>query len=254
MNGWRVGANLATLANAVLGVGGIVYVLAGNKQWALLLLLGAIGFDGLDGILSRRAGGVPSAFGRVADSVADAVSFGLGPGFLVAVHTDNQPLWAPWGTEALLAGALVSVLALARLVYFTLRSYRLGHFAGASTPQTTLAIALLVLLWDVPGYLGTAPLLFLLGASLLAVLMVVPIPYPKMRRGEPFRLPMTVTAVAAAFAIVPIQFRPAMGSPLGLVAAVSTVVLAIGTIAYYVLGPFSVRAAAEGAGGASGAD
>ena len=105
---WRVGANLATLANGLLGVGAVLYTLAGNKVWALLLIAMAIGFDGLDGILSRRSLRPPSRFGRVADSVADATTFGLAPAVLLAVHTSNGATWAPF------AGATTAV-AIARL-------------------------------------------------------------------------------------------------------------------------------------------
>jgi phosphatidylserine synthase len=238
----RVGANLATLANALLGAGAIVYTLAGNKLWGMLLLSGAIGFDGLDGILSRRAGGPPSRFGRVADSVADTVSFAVGPGVLVAVHTDQQLLWAPYALTATAVGGVVIALAIARLVYFTLRGYRLEHFLGASTPQTTLAIVLLVLLLDVPGYLGHFPLALLLGAVTAAVLMVLPIPYPKMRRGERLRLPMALTSAAAAVALVPVQFRPSPGTFLATLGEAATFLFLVGMLVYYIGGPFSVRA------------
>ena len=89
----RVGANLATLANALLGIGSIAYSIAGNKLWAMFLVTAAIAFDGLDGLLSRRAGVGSSAFGRVADSTADAISFGAAPAVLLAVHTDSVLLW-----------------------------------------------------------------------------------------------------------------------------------------------------------------
>ena len=65
---YRVGANLATLANGLLGVGAIAYTLAGNKLWAMLLVAIAIGFDGLDGLLSRRSPRPSGRFGLVATS------------------------------------------------------------------------------------------------------------------------------------------------------------------------------------------
>ena len=92
---WRVAANLATLANALLGVGAILYVLGGNKLWAMLLIACALGFDGLDGMFSRRSPNPAGLFGRVADSIADGITFGLAPAFLIAVHTSNVGTWQP---------------------------------------------------------------------------------------------------------------------------------------------------------------
>ncbi len=236
----RWAANLATLANALVGLGAIAYTLAGNPLWGMLLIVCGLGFDGLDGYLSRRSGLPPSAFGRVADSVADAVTFGLAPAALVIVHTERAALWAPWQSDAVIVGVLIAALAFARLVYFTLRAFRVPHFVGAPTPQNALAVAALVLFLDVPGFLGTDPIAFLLGSGLVALTMVVPVPFPKVRRGSRVRLPATVTSVALVVALVPLQFRPAPGSWPFLVAEAAAVVAAAGIAFYYLAGPFLV--------------
>ncbi|HEV2317437.1 MAG TPA: CDP-alcohol phosphatidyltransferase family protein [Thermoplasmata archaeon] len=239
--GYQAGANAATLANAVLGVGAIGYTLAGNKLFALLLVVGAIGFDGLDGLLHRRGGGPPTLTGRILDSSADAISFGIAPGFLLAVHTYAAQSFGPYATVALLVGIEVAVLALVRLVYFTLRSYARPYFLGASTPQTTLALVALVLLFDQPGFLGSEPILLLGVAALLAPLMVAPIPFPKIRRGASLRWLMTATSVALALALVPAQFVPARGSAIFLVSEAATWAATFGVAVYYILGPWSAR-------------
>ena len=238
---WQAGANAATAANALLGVGGIAYALAGNKLFGLMLVLGAIGFDGLDGMLHRRGGGPPTLGGRVLDSLADSVSFGLAPGVFLAVHLHAAPLFAPYALVALLVGVEVTALALARLVYFTARGFAHPYFVGASTPQTTIAIGVLLLLFDQPGYFGVDPLALLLGAALLAPLMVAPIPFPKMRRGARLRPVMIATAVAFAVALVPAQFVPARGSALYLLDEAATLVAALGVALYYLLGPWTAR-------------
>ncbi len=249
----RVGANLATLANALLGLGAILYVLAGNAIWAMLLVVCGIGFDGLDGMLARRAGGPPSPVGRVLDSVADAVTFGLAPAFLVAVHTEHAALWAPYRGYALLAAVLVGSLALARLVYFTARGWRHPDFVGASTPQNALAVVVLLLFLDRPAFLGTNPPAALSLVAALAVLMVLPIPYPKIRRGGTLRPVMTVVAVALAAALVPLQFVPAPGSAVYLLAEACAAVGAAGLATFYVLGPWTVRPPAPVPAGPGGA-
>lgn len=237
---WRVGANLATLANALLGVGAILYVLAGNKLWAMLLVAAAIGFDGLDGLLSRRSPLPPSAFGRYADSVADAITFGLAPAFLIAVHTANTGLWAPWESVAFVLAAAYLAAAVGRLVYFTARGFQRSYFLGVPTPQAALALIVALLFHDTPAFQTVQPLAVLVGAALIALLMVVPIPYPKVRRGSILRAPMVVTAVATAVALLILQFRPASGSPLFLLALGASYSMLLGVACYYLLGPFTV--------------
>ncbi len=237
---WRLAANLSTLANALLGVGAILYTLAGNKEWALLLIACAVGFDGLDGMLSRRSRAPPSPFGRVADSLADGVTFGLAPAFLIAVHTANTATWAPYATVALVVAGLYLAAAWARLTYFTLRAYARPDFLGVPSPESAFAVIVAILFHDTPAFQSVQPVGVLIGAIALAILMVAPIPYPKIRRGSVLRWPMAATAVAAALVLVPIQFRPAPGSPLYDLAYVAAFVMLVGVAIYYVVGPFTV--------------
>jgi CDP-diacylglycerol---serine O-phosphatidyltransferase len=239
-DGWRIGANLATLANGLLGVGAVLYTLAGNKIWAMLLVAMGIGFDGLDGLLSRRSPRPPSSFGRVADSVADATTFGVAPAVMLAVHTSDAATWAPYATLTTAVAAAFLAAAVARLVYFTARAHGLPHFLGVPTPQSALAVIVVLLFHDMPGYAAVQPVGVLLGAAALATLMVVPVPYPKVRRGSPLRIPSAATAALAALALVPLQFRPAGGTPLAELAEVAAFGFLVGVGVYYVVGPFTV--------------
>jgi phosphatidylserine synthase len=242
VRGGRWPANLATLGNGLVGVGAIAYVLAGNPLWAMLLIVSGIGFDGLDGWLSRRSGLPGNAFGRAADSVSDAVTFGLAPAALLIVHTMAHSVWSPWTWAALAVGAGYAALAIGRLVYFTLRGFRHPDFLGAPTPQAALAVIALLLFVDVPGFLGTIPAAALVGGAAIAIAMVVPVPFPKIRRGAPLRPAMIGTAVAVVVAILVLQFRPASGTAFFLLAESASVAAAIGIGLYYVVGPFTVPA------------
>jgi archaetidylserine synthase len=245
---WRVAANLATFGNGLLGVGAILYTLAGNKLWAMLLIAMAIGLDGLDGLLSRRSPSPAGAFGRVADSVADAVSFGAAPAVLVAVHTSDAAKWAPYEPLALALAALYLALALARLTYFTARAHALPHFLGVPTPQSALAIVVVVLFHDTPAFAGVEPIGLLVGVLVVSVMMVVPVPYPKIRRGATLRLPAAATAALAAVALVTLQFRPAASSLAGHLAYGAALGLLVGVAIYYLAGPFTVRGRAPAPG------
>jgi phosphatidylserine synthase len=244
---WRVYANLATLANALLGLGAILYVLAGNPLWAMFLVAAAIAFDGLDGILSRRSTSAPSPFGRYADSVADGITFGLAPAFLVAVHTANTSLWSPWTPWTLVVAGLYFAAAVGRLTYFTARGFQRSYFLGVPSPQAALAIVVALLFHGQPAFQTVQPLAVLIGTVIVAALMVVPIPYPKIRRGALLRLPMALTGAATAIALTLLQFRPPTGSLVYLVALGASYSMLLGVAVYYVVGPFTVdrRSAAE---------
>jgi CDP-diacylglycerol--serine O-phosphatidyltransferase len=218
----------------------LYWTLTGNPAWAMLLIVSGVGFDGLDGFLARHAGLPPTLFGRVADSVADAITFALAPAALLLVHTDRPDLWAPWSSLTLVAALSVASLAIARLVYFTARGYRNPDFVGVPTPQTALAIVVLLLLFDVPGFLGISPVAVVVFAVGLAVPMVAPVGFPKLRRTSRLRWPMTVTALLLIVAVLPIQFRPPTGSPWYLLGELATVAAAAGLAIYYVAGPFTV--------------
>jgi phosphatidylserine synthase len=237
---WRIAANLSTLANALLGVGAILYVLAGNPLWAMLLIASAIGFDGLDGIFSRRSPAPPSSFGRYADSVADAITFGLAPAFLIAVHTSNTASWAPWESLTLVLAVAYFAAAIGRLLYFTFRGFQRGYFLGVPTPQAALALIVALLFHDVPAFQTVQPIAVLIGGTIIAVMMVVPVPYPKIRRDSVLRLPMIVTAVATGVALLLLQFRPDPGSTAYLIALGASYTMLLGVACYYFLGPFTV--------------
>ncbi|MCI4323860.1 MAG: CDP-alcohol phosphatidyltransferase family protein [Thermoplasmata archaeon] len=238
MNRFRVLANLATVGNGAMGAVAIAYVLLGNSIIAIGFLIVAILFDGADGWLARQANTPGTAFGRIADSTADAVSFGLAPAVLIAVHHFDIATWGSLGSWPVVVGALFLVLALSRLAYFTLRGFAHPYFVGASTPQATLGVALSLLLLVRPGYLGNSPLAFLLLATGLAALMVVPLKFPKVRRGQRLRPAMILTTAFLPIALVPIQFAPATGSPLYLLSEAGTIAAAVGMGVYFVLGPF----------------
>lgn len=238
---WRAAANAATLGNLLLGIGAIAYVVLGNPVFAMLLIALGVAFDGMDGLLARRSLTLGGRFGRIADSVADAVTFGLAPAFLVGWHFGQGAPWAPIGLATFALAAAVAIFAIARLAYFTVRGFQHSDFVGVPTPQSALAIVLFALWWYLPGFLGVSPLPFLVAVGLAALAMVLPVTYPKIRRGSALRPAMAFTAIVAALVLVPIQFRPGAGTPLYLFASGMSVAMAAGLFLYYFLGPFTVK-------------
>lgn len=238
---WRAYANLATLANGLCGAGAIAYVVLGNKLFALALVFIGIGWDGLDGFFSRRSGLPPNLFGRVADSVADAVTFALAPAAIIFFDNYPRSAWAAYDGASLAVAVLVGGLAIARLVYFTVRAHALPHFLGASTPQNALALALLVLLLQNPAYLTLSPPLFLVLAALLAIVMVLPIPYPKMRGHASLRALVVAMTVTDVFALAIPNFRPDAGTVPYLAAEAMAIVAMALLVTFYGIGPWVAR-------------
>ena len=244
---WRFAANLATTGNAVLGIAAVLYVWAGNPVWALVLVAAGVGLDGLDGRFSRRSPKPPSRFGRVADSIADALTFGVAPFALLADHTADAALWAALGPIPLIVGALYLTAAVARLIYFTGWAFERPHFLGVPTPQAALTLSVLILWAGTPAFWGVRPALLLGGALILALLMVVPVPFPKVKRGHPLRPVLAVAGVALVGALIPVQFVPSAGTGLYLFAELASLVAGGGLIAFLVMGPWTVPRRSEGA-------
>ncbi|PSQ35006.1 CDP-diacylglycerol--serine O-phosphatidyltransferase [Halobacteriales archaeon SW_10_66_29] len=170
------GADVMTLLNAVLGVVAMTVAITGEPaDIARLILLAAVA-DGLDGIMARQFGG--TAAGPYLDSMADIVSFGTAPAlFLFAVARAE---WAPLTDEPLLyavaagAASLFVVFSLVRTVLYTVY---VGEDENRPGIQNTLAASILA-----AGFLaGVTSVPVILGAgAVLSVLMIAPVPYPKL--------------------------------------------------------------------------
>ncbi len=169
-------ADVLSLSNATLGVVAMLAAFAMAPAIVARLILLAAVADGLDGIVARRHGS--TAVGPYLDSMADIVSFGTAPAvFLFAVARDA------WGPLAALPGryAIAVGVAAAFVVFSIVRTglYTVHVGEGERRPgiQNTLASSILA-----AGYLaGVTAVPVVLGAGLvLAVLMVAPVPYPKL--------------------------------------------------------------------------
>jgi archaetidylserine synthase len=173
----RLGAaDVMTLLNAALGVAAMTVAIVGEPQQVARLILLAAVADGLDGIIARRFGG--TAVGPYLDSMADIVSFGTAPALFlfVAVQaewgslTDDPELYA----LAVGAASLFVVFSLVRTALYTVY---VGEDENRPGIQNTLAGSILA-----AGYLAgvtMVPLLLVSGVT-LSVLMVAPVPYPKL--------------------------------------------------------------------------
>ncbi|MDR0631289.1 MAG: CDP-diacylglycerol--serine O-phosphatidyltransferase [Holosporales bacterium] len=77
--------NFLTLSGMCCGISGIHMALLGNISAAVVAILMAAFFDGIDGRTARKLG-VTSHFGAELDSLSDSATFGISPAVIVYVY------------------------------------------------------------------------------------------------------------------------------------------------------------------------
>lgn len=221
--------DLLTTANLICGVLSTTMASRGDLSAACWLIFIAAIFDVLDGLAARALGG-GSELGKQLDSLADMVSFGVAPGFLV-YQLVGQPLSgllylqyaAQAGPDLLswvqlpayLVGLAIPVAAAWRLAKFNIDPRQTGGFLGLPTPANALFWAGLFLGLSgkavlaeglVGSFIGSSQWPWWMAAAvfLLAALMLVEIPLPSLKfkrmgwRGNEVMLVLAVLGVALA--------------------------------------------------------
>ena len=149
--------DLLTTANLCCGVGSILLASQGQLTAACWLVFAGAAFDVLDGLAARALGG-GSELGKQLDSLADMVTFGVAPAFIVAIdpwhaliaatsaHREyvpeiptastgmlGDPSWA-----AVLAALVIVTASAWRLAKFNIDTRQTSGFLGLPTPANAL--------------------------------------------------------------------------------------------------------------------
>lgn len=129
---------MLTLCNLLSGCIGIVWVFGNDARGASFLILLAALFDFLDGFAARLLKAV-SPIGKDLDSLADVVTFGVLPSFILfeMMRTGFQG-GDEWPAYAAFLVALFSALRLAR---FNNDPRQTDRFIGLPTPANAMLIA-----------------------------------------------------------------------------------------------------------------
>ncbi len=167
--------NVFTALNLLSGFAAIMIMLVGEKmEYAFLAIIVAAVFDVLDGLLARLLKGT-SDFGRQFDSMADLISFGFAPAFLM-LHTTFFLQFSE-NLNEIVIGVLPSAIFLLavsiRLAWFNADKSQTNDFRGLASPGA--ALALTALMFDYQSWFYEAEYNMLYIAFLFAALMLVPV-------------------------------------------------------------------------------
>ncbi len=182
--------NSITLLNLLSGMMAIVFAVDGQLGWAGLFICIASVFDFADGMAAKILKAW-SETGKQLDSLADMVSFGVAPGFILysllelTLFGKNQLVyqldtkWYNW--LVLFSSFLMPDFAAIRLARFNSDQPGRTYFQGLPTPANALLWASLGLMVEFPKYTGFLKLLFttrnlLLILAFTSLLMVSTLP------------------------------------------------------------------------------
>lgn len=129
--------NLVTIFNLISGCLSILFLFSGKPELAAWMIGVAALLDFLDGMLARLLK-ASSELGKMLDSLADIVSFGVAPGFIMF-----ELIRSSGNFPEILAyiALLVPALSAVRLAIFSLDNRQQYHFIGVPTPLNALMIA-----------------------------------------------------------------------------------------------------------------
>lgn len=134
---------MLTCCNLISGCFGIVFVLEGRDIPAAYFVWLAGAFDFFDGFVARMLK-VNSTIGKELDSLADVVSFGVLPSFvmyrMISEASDSSAL--PYIAFA------IAVFSALRLAIFNVDETQRDSFRGLNTPANTIFITSLPLLYN----------------------------------------------------------------------------------------------------------
>jgi len=203
---------LATVGNLLCGFSALAAAVGGDFQRSAWLILAAMLFDAADGRLARLTRSA-TEFGGQLDSMADLLSFGVAPAFLVHNYVlVNIPGYLDKLTWT--ASAVFVICASLRLARFnaenSTESSAHRTFKGLPTPAAGgLVASAVIFLEDLTFYLpkilgGLVPI----AAIVVAVLMVTRIRYPHLVSqldigGRPFSFLVLLIFLGMLVALVP---------------------------------------------------
>jgi CDP-diacylglycerol--serine O-phosphatidyltransferase len=169
--------SLFTTMNLFSGFFAIVQASRGEYRMAAwLIVLGGI-FDALDGAMARLTRS-SSEFGVELDSLADVVTFGTAPSFLIWAAFFNQ-----WDAAGVVIAALPAITGSLRLARFNVQlvGFDKDYFVGCPIPTAAIVLISYLVFYHLPATsivpVGSKPAILTLVTIGVSLLMVSTIRY-----------------------------------------------------------------------------
>ena len=181
--------NFITSLNLASGFIAIIFAANGNLITASWLIFFAMIFDFLDG-LSARLLKAYSEIGKELDSLADVVSFGVAPAFIIYQLLNNSlSIYSPVivnsaGVKAsiiLIFPVIMPICGALRLAKFNIDTTQVKTFKGLPIPANALAVISIVIAGQYShsaifrSFIGS-PVILMVFTTILSLLMVTRIP------------------------------------------------------------------------------
>ena len=179
----RMVPNILTLLALCAGMTAVRYAMGGHFQAAVVAIMVAGVFDGLDGRVARLLKST-SRFGAELDSLADFVSFGVAPAAVLYLWT--MAALGSLGWAIVVFYAECCALRLARFntqLSAEQPSYAAGFFSGAPAPAGAgLVMVPMFMAFEWGDYVFRSPYFNAVTVSAVALLMISTIPTFSLKR------------------------------------------------------------------------
>lgn len=196
--------NTITAFSLLSGFLSIIFTSKGDFQLAAVMIFAASIFDLIDGIVARLLK-TTSQFGVELDSLADVVSFGAAPSFLIySFH------FYELGTIGIVISALPLIFGAMRLARFNSQLVEIetkGDFKGLPIPLSAITIAMFVYYvhntgeFVEPLYYVSIPIILLVSVAMVSSIKYSA--FPKLNkstlRGKPIYLVLTIIGLVLTF-------------------------------------------------------
>lgn len=196
--------NLFTLVNLFMGFTAIVYISQGEIVKGSVFVLIAGIFDMLDGVVARFLNAT-SEFGMELDSLCDAVSFGIVPGFML-----YKVFFYQYNELGILLAAFPVLAGISRLARFNAQLTSFDdkqYFIGLPIPSGAFLIISYIIFYHLPGkideqYSDIILFVISLGTSIVMISRVkflnMPRPTPKSIKEKPIIFTIFVIGLIAS--------------------------------------------------------
>jgi CDP-diacylglycerol--serine O-phosphatidyltransferase len=135
--------NAFTLGNLFCGFAGIIFAFHGDLSISFWLILLAGFLDFWDGFLARKLG-VSGDLGKQLDSLADVVSFGVLPSFILFSIMSEGGIFVdflkPYSTFLPYLSGTIALSSAYRLAKFNIDPEQSENFKGLATPSAAILI------------------------------------------------------------------------------------------------------------------